>query len=49
VRRRGPWPAVGFGAALLTGTALAAPAAPIVPFVAVAWLVTAALIVEPSP
>src|SRR5947208_2020143 len=49
VRRRGPWPAVGFGAALLTGTALAAPAGPIVPFVAVAWLVTAALIVEPSP
>jgi hypothetical protein len=49
VRRRGPWPAVGFGSALLTGTALAAPAGPIVPFVAVAWLVTAALIFEPSP
>ena len=48
VRRRGPWPAVGFGAFLLTGTALAAPAGPIVPFVAVAWLVTVALIVEPT-
>jgi hypothetical protein len=46
VRRRGPWPAVGFGSALLTGTALAAPAGPIVPFVAVAWIVTAALIVD---
>jgi len=49
VRRRGPWPAVTFGAALLAGTALAAPAGAVLPFIAVAWLTTAALILEPSP
>ncbi len=49
VRRRGPWPAVGFGAALLAGTALSAPAGTVLPFVAAAWLVTVALILEPSP
>ena len=46
VRRRGPWPAAGFGAALLAGTALAAPAAAVLPLVAAAWVTAAALAFE---
>ncbi len=49
VRRRGPWPAAGFAAALLAATALLAPAAAVLPFVIGAWLTAAALAVEPSP
>ena len=49
VRRRGPWPAVWFGAALLAGTALFAPAAAVLPFVVVAWLTAGALALEPTP
>jgi hypothetical protein len=47
VRRRGPWPAAAFGAALLAATALAAPAAAVLPLVAAAWLTAAALALEP--
>jgi eukaryotic-like serine/threonine-protein kinase len=46
-RRRGPWPAVLFGAALLASTALLAPAAAIVPLVVASWLTAAALALEP--
>jgi hypothetical protein len=49
VRRRGPWPAVGFGGALLAATALLAPAAAVLPFVVTSWLVAGALILEPTP
>jgi serine/threonine-protein kinase len=49
VRRRGPWPAVWFGGALLAATALAAPRAALVPFVIAAWLVAGALVLEPTP
>jgi hypothetical protein len=49
VRRRGPWAAAGFGAALLAATALFAPAAALLPFVAGAWLTAVALAVEPRP
>jgi hypothetical protein len=45
-RRRGPWPAALFGAALLAGTALTAPAAAILPLVAAAWLTAGALAVQ---
>jgi hypothetical protein len=48
-RRRGPWPAVWFGGALLAATALVAPAAAIVPLVITSWLVAGALILEPTP
>ena len=47
VRRRGPWPAAAFGAAFLAATALAAPAAAVLPLVAAAWLTAAALALEP--
>ncbi len=47
VRRRGPWRAAAFGAALLAVTALAAPAASVLPLVAAAWLTAAALAFEP--
>ncbi len=47
VRRRGPWPAAVFGAALLAGTALAAPAAAVLPLIAAAWVTAAALALEP--
>jgi hypothetical protein len=48
VRRRGPWPAAGFGAALLAATALLAPGASVLPLVLAAWLTAAALALEPS-
>ena len=41
--RRGPWPAAGFGAALLGSTALIAPAAPLLPLLASAWVTAVAL------
>jgi hypothetical protein len=47
LRRRGPWPAAAFGAALLAATALAAPAAAVLPLIAAAWLTAAALALEP--
>ena len=47
LRRRGPWPAVLFGAAFLGATALIAPAAAVLPLVAAAWLTAAALALEP--
>jgi hypothetical protein len=47
VRRRGPWPAAAFGAAFLAATALAAPAAAVLPLVVAAWLTAAALALEP--
>jgi hypothetical protein len=47
LRRRGPWPAVLFGAAFLAATALIAPAAAVLPLVAAAWLTAAALALEP--
>jgi hypothetical protein len=46
-RKRGPWAAAIFGAALLATTALAAPAAAILPLVAASWLTAAALALEP--
>jgi Protein kinase domain len=46
-RKRGPWPAAVFGAALLAGTALLAPAAAVLPLVAASWLTAAALAFEP--
>jgi hypothetical protein len=45
-RRRGPWAAAGFGAALLAGTALVAPAAPLLPLLGAAWITAAILVVE---
>jgi hypothetical protein len=42
-RGRGPWVAAAYGAALLTGTVLAAPAAAALPLIATAWL-TAGLV-----
>jgi len=47
IRKRGPWPAAAFGAALLAATALAAPAAAVLPLVAAAWVTAAALAFEP--
>jgi hypothetical protein len=47
VRGRGPWPAAAFGAAFLAATALAAPAAAVLPLVAAAWLTAGALALEP--
>jgi hypothetical protein len=49
VRRRGPWPAVWFGATLLAATALLAPAAAVLPMVVAAWLTAGALALEPQP
>jgi hypothetical protein len=46
LRRRGPWLAAGYGAALLAGTALAAPALPLLPLVAAAWVAAALLAFE---
>ncbi len=46
-RRRGPWPAAFFGAALLAGTALLAPAAAVLPLVAASWLTATVLALEP--
>jgi len=46
VRRRGPWPAAFFGAALLAATALAAPHVSVLPFVAAAWLTAAGMALE---
>ena len=45
-RRRGPWVAAGFGAAFLAATALAAPAAPLLPLIGAAWIIAAILGVE---
>jgi hypothetical protein len=47
-RGRGPWPAAIFGAALLAGTALVAPAAAFLPLLAAAWVTAAVLAVEPT-
>jgi Protein kinase domain len=47
IRRRGPWPAALYGAALLAGTALVAPAAAFLPLAAAAWVTAAALALEP--
>jgi hypothetical protein len=47
VRRRGPWAAALFGAALLAATALTAPAAAVLPLVVASWLTAAALALEP--
>jgi hypothetical protein len=47
IRRRGPWPAAVFGAAFLAATALAAPAAAVLPLVVAAWVTAAALALEP--
>jgi hypothetical protein len=46
VRGRGPWAAAFFGAGLLAATALAAPAAAVLPLCAAAWLTAAALAFE---
>jgi hypothetical protein len=48
VRGRGPWPAAGFGAALLAGTALVAPSTAALPLVAAAWLSAAVLAFAPA-
>jgi len=48
VRRRGPWPAAFFGAALLAATALTAPAAALLPLAVAAWLTAGALALEPK-
>jgi hypothetical protein len=48
VRRRGPWPAALFGAALLACTAFIAPTAAVLPLVAAAWLTATALALEPQ-
>jgi hypothetical protein len=45
-RNRGPWPAAAFGAALLAGTALTAPAAAVVPLIAAAWLTAGTLALQ---
>jgi hypothetical protein len=45
-RRRGPWPTAAFGAGLLGATALAAPAAPLLPLVAAVWITAALLGLE---
>ena len=45
-RNRGPWPAAAFGAALLAGTALTAPAAAVLPLIAAAWLTAGTLALQ---
>ena len=45
-RNRGPWPAAAFGAALLAGTALAAPGAAVIPLIAAAWLTAGTLALQ---
>jgi hypothetical protein len=45
-RRRGLWPAAGFGAAFLAATVIAAPSAPLLPLAATAWLTAALLALE---
>jgi hypothetical protein len=47
-RGRGPWAAAAFGAALLAGTAFAAPNAAVLPLVAAAWLTAAVLALAPA-
>jgi hypothetical protein len=49
VRRRGPWAASAFAAVLLAGSALAAPAAAVLPLIGAAWLTAAALTLETKP
>jgi hypothetical protein len=44
---RGPWAAAFFGGALLAATAIVAPAAPLLPLVAAAWLTAGALALWP--
>ncbi|HVC88041.1 MAG TPA: serine/threonine-protein kinase [Gaiellaceae bacterium] len=46
-RRRGPWPAAIFGAALLAATAFTAPRAAVLPLVVCCWLTAGALALEP--
>jgi hypothetical protein len=49
-RRRGLWPAAGFGAGFLAATVMAAPSAPLLPLAAAAWLTAALLALEhPGP
>ena len=43
-RGRGPWYAAGFGAAFLAAAVAAAPAAPLLPFVAAAWVTAGAIV-----
>ncbi|HEX7626627.1 MAG TPA: serine/threonine-protein kinase [Gaiellaceae bacterium] len=45
-RKRGPWPAVLFGTALLAATALIAPAAAVLPLIVACWLTAGALAFE---
>ncbi len=45
-RRRGPWPAVVFSAAFLVVATALAPAAPVWPLVATAWVTAGVLVVE---
>jgi hypothetical protein len=47
-RGRGPWPAVLFAGALLSLTATIAPAAPLLPLIAAAWLTAAVLAFRPA-
>jgi hypothetical protein len=47
-RGRGPWPAVLFAGALLSLTATIAPAAPLLPLIAAAWLTAAVLAFQPA-
>jgi len=46
VRRRGPWAAAGFGAALLAATALAAPVTAFAPLALAAWATAGLLVAE---
>jgi hypothetical protein len=48
VRRRGPWGAALFSAAFLVAIAFLAPAAPLLPLIAAAWVTAAALALEPG-
>jgi eukaryotic-like serine/threonine-protein kinase len=45
-RRRGAWVAAGFGAALLTATALVAPATAFLPLAVTAWITAGILVLE---
>jgi Protein kinase domain len=46
VRRRGPWPIAGFGAAVMGATLLAEPAAAALPIVLAVWATCAVLVLE---
>ncbi len=49
LRRRGPWVAAAYGAALLAATALTAPAAAVVPLIVAAWISAIALTLDSRP